>query len=99
MGSRELKLNEFKALHKWLTQNMPDWLAFLVLGFLVWVEERFINQRIKREVDKAIKEYNTVDTPEVVVPPPVYSETGSGFFDEIRLTAPWVVQEDPSDSP
>jgi hypothetical protein len=99
MGSRELKLNEFKALHKWLTQNMPDWLAFLVLGFLVWVEERFINQRIKREVDEAIKEYNTVDTPEVVVPPPVYSETGSGFFDEIRLTAPWVVQEDPSDSP
>jgi hypothetical protein len=99
MGSRELKLNEFKALHKWLTKNMPEWFSFLVLGFLVWVEERFINQRIKREVDEAIKEYNTVDTPEVVVPPPVYSETGSGFFDEIRLTAPWVVQEDPSDSP
>jgi hypothetical protein len=99
MGSRELKLNEFKALHKWLTKNMPDWLAFLVLGFLVWVEEKFINQRIKTEVDSAIKEYNTVDTPEVVVPPPVYSETGSGFFDEMRLTAPWVVQEDPSDSP
>jgi hypothetical protein len=99
MGSDQLKLNEFKALHKWLTRNMPDWLAFLVLGFLVWVEERFINQRIKREVDEAIKEYNTVDTPEVVVPPPVYSETGSGFFDEMRLSAPWVDREHPSNSP
>jgi hypothetical protein len=99
MGSRELKLNEFKALHKWLTRNMPDWLAFLVLGFLVWVEEKFINQRIKTEVDEAIKKYNTVDTPEVVIIPPVYSETGSGFFDEMSLSSPWMAQEDPSDSP
>jgi hypothetical protein len=99
MGSHQLKLNEFKALHKWLTRNMPDWLAFLVLGFLVWVEEKFINQRIKTEVDEAIKKYNTVDTPEVVVPPPVYSETGSGFFDEMRLSAPWVDREHPSNSP
>jgi hypothetical protein len=66
----------------------------------VWVEEKFIDQRIKTEVDEAIKEYETLHSfPEVVVTPPVYSETGSGFFDEMRLTAPWVVQEDPSDSP
>jgi hypothetical protein len=99
MGSRELKLKTFRDLYTGLTKGLPDWLAFLVLGFLVWVEERFINQRIRTEVDEAIKKYNTVDTPEVVITPPVYSETGSGFFDEIRLTSPWVVQEDPSDSP
>jgi hypothetical protein len=99
MGSDQLKLNEFKALHKWLTRNMPDWLAFLVLGFLVWVEEKFINQRIKTEVDSAIKEYNTVDPPKVVIPEPVYSETGDSFFDEMRLSAPWVDREHPSDSP
>ena len=99
MGSRELKLNEFKALHKWLTRNTPDWLAFLVLGFLVWVENRFINHRIRTEVDEAIKEYNTVDPPKVVIPEPVYSETGSGFFDEMRLSAPWGDREHPSDSP
>jgi hypothetical protein len=99
MGSRELKLNEFKALHKWLTRNTPDWLAFLVLGFLVWVEEKFINQRIKTEIDSAIKEYNTVDPPKVVIPEPVYSETGDSFFDEMRLSAPWVDREHPSDSP
>jgi hypothetical protein len=99
MGSRELKLKTFRDLYTGLTKGLPDWLAFLVLGFLVWVEERFINQRIKTEVDSAIKKYNTVDTPEVVVPPPVYSETGSGFFDEMRLSAPWVDREHPSDSP
>jgi hypothetical protein len=33
------------------------------------------------------------------VPDPVYSDTGDGFFDEMRLTAPWKALEDPSDSP
>jgi hypothetical protein len=99
MGSDQLKLNEFKALHKALTKNMPEWFSFLVLGFLVWVEEKFIDQRIKTEVDSAIKEYEKVDPPEVVLPEPVYSETGSDFFDEMRLSAPWVDREHPSDSP
>lgn len=100
MGSRELKLNEFKKVHAELTRRLPPWFSFLVLGFLVWIEEKFINQRIKTEVDEAIKEYETLHLPPtVVIPPPVYLETGSGFFDEMRLTAPWVAQEDPSDSP
>jgi hypothetical protein len=99
MGSDQLKLNEFKRVHAELTRGLPPWLSFLVLGFLVWVEEKFINHRIKTEVDEAIKEYEKVDPPKVVIPPPVYSETGSDFFDEMRLTAPWVAQEDPSDSP
>jgi hypothetical protein len=99
MGSNNLRLNEFKALHKALTGNMPEWFSFLVLGLLVWVEEKFINQRIKTEVDSAIKEYEKVDPPEVVLSEPVYSETGDSFFDEMRLSSPWMAQEDPSDSP
>jgi hypothetical protein len=99
MGSDQLKLNEFKALYRVLKQGLPPWFSFLVLGFLVWVEEKFINIRIKTEVDSAIKEYEKVDPPKVVLSEPVYSETGDGFFDEMRLTAPWVAQEDPSDSP
>jgi hypothetical protein len=99
MGSNNLRLNEFKALHKALTGNMPEWFSFLVLGFLVWVEEKFINHRIKTEVDSAIEEYNKIDLPDVVIPDPIYSETGSGFFDKMRLTAPWVDREHPSDSP
>jgi len=99
MGSDQLRLNEFKALHKALTGNMPEWFSFLVLGFLVWVEGKFINQRIKTEVDGAIKKYEQIDPPKVVITEPIYSETGSDFFNEMRLSSPWMVQEDPSDSP
>ena len=99
MGSHQLKLKTFRDLYTGLTRGLPDWLAFLVLGFLVWVEDRFINHRIRTEVDEAIKEYEQVNPPKVVIPEPVYSETGDGFFDEMRLTAPWVDREHPSDSP
>jgi hypothetical protein len=99
MGSDELRLNEFKTLYRVLKRGLPPWISFLLLGFLVWVEEKTINQRIVNEVDEAIEEYEKVDPPQVVLPPPVYSETGKDFFDEMRLRAPWKAQEDPSDPP
>jgi hypothetical protein len=94
----KLLLNEFKTLHRVLSRGLLPWASFLVLGFLVWVEEKFIDYRVTTTVDEAIEEYETLHLPkEVVIPPPVYSETGSDFFDEMRLTAPWVDQEGPSD--
>ena len=100
MGSDKLILNEFKALHKALTRNMPPWASFLVFGFLVWVEEKFIKVRVETTVSEAIKTYETLHSPPTAsVPPPVYSETGSDFFDEMRLTAPWVDREGPSKAP
>jgi hypothetical protein len=94
-----LNLNEFRILYRGISNRLPDWAAFLLLGFLVWIEERFIQQRVTRTVDEAIAEYEKIDPPTASVPPPVYSETGSDFFDEMRLTAPWVDREPPSDSP
>ena len=95
-----LCLNEFKTLYRVLRRGWPDWAAFLLLGFLVWVEGKTIRARVSNTVDEAIEEYETLHLPkEVVIPPPVYSETGSDFFDEMRLTAPWVDREDPSNSP
>jgi hypothetical protein len=99
MGSRELKLNEFKELYKRLQQLLPDWALFLVHKWLVWIENKYIDIPVKQTVDKAIKEYEQIDPPEVVITEPVYSETGDSFFDEMRLTAPWVDREHPSDSP
>ena len=99
MGSNQLNLNEFRILYRGLSQRLPEWAAFLLLGLLVWIEQKTIKARIKNEVDEAIKEYEQIDPPTPVVSPPVYSESGSDFFDEMRLTAPWVVQEDPSDPP
>ena len=95
----KLLLNEFKVLYKSLKRGLPPWASFLVLGFLVWVEEKVIDYRVTTTVDAAIAEYEKVDPPTVVIDPPVYSETGSDFFDEMRLTAPWVDREGPSKAP
>ena len=93
----KLLLNEFKVLYKSLKRGLPPWASFLVLGFLVWVEEKFIKVRVETTVSEAIKTYETLHSPPTVsIPPPVYSETGSDFFDEMRLTAPWVDREGPS---
>lgn len=95
----KLSLNEFKTLYRVLRRGWPDWAAFLLLGFLVWVEGKTIRARVSNTVSEAIEEYEKVDPPTPVVSPPVYSETGSGFFDEMRLTSSWTVQEDLSDPP
>ena len=104
MGSplreQQLVLNEFKALYRVLKRGLPPWASFLVLGFLVWVEKKFIKVRVETTVSEAIKTYETLHSPPTVsIPPPVYSETGSDFFDEMRLTAPWVDREGPSKAP
>jgi hypothetical protein len=104
MGSNltepKLLLNEFKELYKSLNRGLPPWLSFLLLGFLVWVEKKFIDIRVEADVSEAIKEYETLHSPlDVVIPPPVYSETGTDFFDEMRLTAPWKALDTPSDPP
>jgi hypothetical protein len=58
----KLLLNEFQVLYKVLKRGLPPWASFLLLGFLVWVEERFIQQRVTATVDEAIEEYETLHT-------------------------------------
>ena len=90
---QELKLNEFKALHKALSRGIP-WLDHLVLGLLVAVEQWYIGQRVVTEVDQAIEAYEKVEVVDVVAP--VYSEKPSETstsLPEMRLTAPWYVHE------
>jgi len=99
MGSNKLKLIEFRKFYLVMRRGLPDWASFLLLGLLVWIEEKTINRRVINTIDAAIEEYEKIDPPTPVVSPPVYSESGSGFFDEMRLTAPWVDREPPSDSP
>jgi hypothetical protein len=93
-----LKTTSFKEVYKG-TRLWPHWIRFLVLGLLVWVEERWIATHVEETVDEAIKEYETLQTDPMGVPKPIYSETGSDFFDEMRLTAPWKAREGTSDSP
>ena len=100
---QELRLNEFKALYKAWKRGVP-WLDHLLLGVLVWIEEKLIDNRVKVEVDEAIKEWETLQgelsptqpsMPDMVSP--VYTEKPSDTstrLPEMRLTAPWYVGKD-----
>ena len=88
---QELKLAEFKALYKAWKTSVP-WLNHLLLGFLVWIEQKLIDNRVKTEVDEAIKEWETLHPVESVSP--VYTEKPSDTstsLPEMRLTAPWYI--------
>jgi hypothetical protein len=93
---QRLKLAEFRALYKTWKRGVP-WLDHLLLGLLYWLEEKLINNRVKVEVDEAIK---AVELPPYLIwclpstrKDP--SET-SVSLPEMRLTAPWYVS--PSDT-
>jgi hypothetical protein len=95
---QRLKLNEFRVLYKTWRRGVP-WLDHLLLGLLVWIEEKLINNRVKVEVDQAIEEYKKIEPPTPDMVTPVYTETPSASANshsdtstklpEMRLTAPW----------
>ena len=91
---QELRLNEFKALYKAWKTKIP-WVDHLLLGLLVFIENVLINNRVKIEVDEAIKEYETLhEVPMPNMVSPVYLESPSDTstrLPEMRLTAPWYI--------
>jgi hypothetical protein len=94
----ELKLAEFRVLYRTWRRGVP-WLDHLILGLLVWLEEKLIDARVKVEVDEAIEEYKKVEPPLPDCVTPVYTEKPSETsiarseqatrLPEMRLTAPW----------
>jgi hypothetical protein len=88
---KELKLEEFKILYRHFKTWVP-WINHLLLGFLVWLEGLVIEARVTETVDRAIEEYEKVDSPVVSLPEPVYTEVKSPtseLLPEMRLQAPW----------
>jgi hypothetical protein len=88
---KELKLEEFKILYRHFRTWVP-WIDHLLLGVLVWLEGLVIEARVKETVDRAIEEYEEVDSPIVSLPEPVYTEVDSPtseLLPEMRLQAPW----------
>jgi hypothetical protein len=86
-----LKLNEFKALYKAWKTKIP-WVDHLLLGLLVWLESKLIDNRVRVELDEAIKEWETLQPPSIQSP--VYTEKPSDTstsLPEMRLTAPWYI--------
>ena len=88
---QELKLNEFKILYRHWKAGIP-WLDHLLLGLLVWIEQKLVDNRVKVEVDEAIKTWETLHVADMVSP--VYEESPSDTstsLPEMRLTAPWYI--------
>ena len=68
------------------------WIDHLLLGLLVWLEEKLIDARVKVEVDQAIEEYKKMEPPMPDYVTPIYTEKPSDTstsLPEMRLTAPW----------
>jgi hypothetical protein len=80
-----LVLNEFKDAYRGLQPYLVKPLDFLAYGLLVWLQEKVIDYKVTSEVDQAIKRFEEQELPSPG-PVGVYSETGSGFFDEMRIT-------------
>jgi len=88
---QKLRLNEFKALYKAWKTKIP-WVDHLLLGLLVWLESKLIDNRVRVELDEAIKEWETLQPPSIQSP--VYTEKPSDTstsLPEMRLTAPWYI--------
>jgi len=86
-----LKLNEFKALYKALKTGVV-WVDYLLLGVLVWIEEKLIDNRVRVELDEAIKEWETLHPPSIQSS--VYTESPSETstrLPEMRITSAWYI--------
>ena len=87
---KELRLNEFKVLYKAWKTGVPP-LDHLLLSFFVWLAQKLLDNRVKTEVNEAIKKWETLHDSNTVSP--VYEEnTDKGVMGlpEMRLTAPWL---------
>ena len=87
MQKPTLKLRIFQDIHSKFKN--PAWLGFLVLGFLIGLEERYITWKTKLTVDTAIKNYKEATKEEEVKPKVVEHEDGS-----ISITSPWASFKD-----
>tara|TARA_R100000231_G_scaffold62726_1_gene50973 strand:+ start:252 stop:518 length:267 start_codon:yes stop_codon:yes gene_type:complete len=73
----------------------PPWLSFLVLGFLIGLEDRYINWKTKLTVDEAIKDWEKKTEVKDVKPQVVEHEDGS-----MSISSPWAsFKDDDKDHP
>ena len=75
MQKPTLKLRMFQDIHSKFKN--PPWLGFLVLGFLIGLEERYISWKTKVTVDEAIKNYKEVTEEKDVKPQVIEHDDGS----------------------
>ena len=91
----KLKLNEFKGIYD-ACKTVNPIINFLILSFLFWIEERYIDYKTKLAIDIAeLKFHEEVDSQELDWKEgALFTETKSltsEFLPEMRIQAPWVI--------
>lgn len=93
MSIDRLVLVELKSFYRTLQPRLVEPWDFLLYGFLVWLQTKLIDHKTTTAVDDAIRRFEEAEVKEPLLTDGVYSETGSGFFDEIRITSRYVTLE------
>jgi hypothetical protein len=81
----QFRLNEFKAIAKWLDKRLPGPLAFFLKGWLYGFETRYIDAKVSSALEKAIAPHRA---PEPSLVAPTFTSTPSEVegLDIIELT-------------
>ena len=89
----QFRLNEFKAIAKWLRKTFPRPLAFFLTGWLYGLETSYIAAKASAAVEKGIAPHVP---PDPVVEPPRYHSEPSEVegLDTIQITTPWHTTDD-----
>ena len=82
----KFRLNEFKAVAKWLDSKLPMPLAFFIKGWLWGLEERYIDAKVSSALDKAIAPHKP---PEPTLTAPTFTSEPSEVegLDIIQLSS------------
>ena len=79
----KLKLEKFRKIYKSLKTPWKP-LNWLILGYLIGIENRYIEIVSKQTVDKAIKDYKKQIEIEVITPEVVEHDDGSFSIGDMR---------------
>ena len=82
--NQKLRLNEFKELYRRLKRDNVV-LDHLLLAVIYWLEQHFLDLKVETAVNKALHDFERVNTAPTGVPAPIYSSDGV----DMRLTAPY----------
>ena len=86
MQKPTLKLQIFRDIHSKFKN--PPWLRFLVLGFLIGLENRYISWKTKLTIDQAIKDFDDKfpDRSYTDVKPEILEEEDGSM----SISSPWI---------
>lgn len=88
--TQKLRLAEFKAIYK-QTKQLPFILRYLILGLLIWIEDKYIDYKIDTTITQAIDEYNAVVVDDIPKPTITITENpnSSHQLPTLTISAPY----------